>query len=288
MSNNVTPLEPRQPTMTSGGRIAAIVPQSMEEAYRLAKAVCMAGMAPKGLDTPEKAMVAILHGMEIGLPPMMALQRIAVVNGRPTLFGDGALALVRASGLCEYVKETVEGEGDKRVAVCETKRKGERDPVKRAFSVADAKKAGLWGKAGPWTQFSDRMLSMRARAFCLRDVYPDATGGLYFKEEMEGVENGTHRYAPTPPAPPPVPQASIAPPLPRAAPAPSQAQQSTPGDIDFDGLRAALKSATTLDEANAVFDGWIIPREKHMNQDEQDEAQNILRECAAPLWSGDE
>ena len=46
-------------------------------------------------------MIAIMHGLEVGLSPLSALQRIAVINGRPTIWGDGALALVKASGLCE-------------------------------------------------------------------------------------------------------------------------------------------------------------------------------------------
>jgi hypothetical protein len=169
----------------------------MDSCYRLAKAVCMAGMAPKGLDTPEKAMVAIMHGLEIGLTPMAALQRIAVVNGRPTIWGDGAVGLVRGSGLCEFINEQIHGEGDKRVATCEAKRRGEKSPVVRSFSVQDAKQAGLWGKAGPWQQYPERMLQMRARAFALRDLFADVLGGLYLREELEE----TTPARPTPPDP---------------------------------------------------------------------------------------
>lgn len=193
--------EPRAPLM-SGGRISPVVPQSMDDAYRLGKAVVMAKMAPRGLDTPEACMIAIMHGMELGLAPMTALQRIAVVNGRPTIWGDGAMALVRGSGLCEWVEETITGEGDKMVATCTTKRKGEPKAVARQFTAAEAKQAGLWGKSGPWQQFARRMLQMRARAFCLRDVYADVLGGLYLKEEMdhEGDER-QERRRPSPPPP---------------------------------------------------------------------------------------
>ncbi|MBB3997249.1 recombinase RecT [Aureimonas pseudogalii] len=181
--SNVTTLAP--PALASGGRVAAIVPQTMEEAYRLGKAVCLAGMAPKGMDTPEKCMIAIMQGLEVGLSPMQSLQRIAVVNGRPTIWGDGAMGLVRGSGICEFVRETIEGQGDSRSAVCTVKRRGEAEEVSRRFSVADAKKASLWGKAGPWQQYPERMLQMRARAFALRDVFADVLGGLYLREEIE-------------------------------------------------------------------------------------------------------
>ncbi len=182
--NQVATIDPR-PALVAGARPTAIVPQSMDEAYRLAKAVCVAGMAPKGLDTPEKAMVAIMHGLEVGLTPMAALQRIAVVNGRPTIWGDGAMGLVRGSGACEFIRETIAGDGDAMKATCQAKRKGETEPIVATFSVADAKKAGLWGKQGPWQQFPKRMLQMRARAFCLRDGFADVLGGLYLREEIE-------------------------------------------------------------------------------------------------------
>lgn len=195
---------PRLPSLQAGGSVKAIVPQDFDGAWRIANAVTKAGMAPKGLDTPEKAMVAIMHGMEVGMTPMAALQSIAVVNGRPTIWGDGAIGLVRGSGKCEWIKERVDGEGDNMVATCEVKRKGENDPIKASFSVADAKKASLWGKAGPWQQYPKRMLAMRARAFALRDGFADVLRGLGIAEEVQDtpMRDVTPPKPPAPPAPP--------------------------------------------------------------------------------------
>lgn len=192
----------RLPALQSGGAVRAIVPQDFDGAWRIAVAVCKAGMAPKGLDQPEKAMVAIMHGMEVGMTPMAALQSIAVVNGRPTIWGDGAIGLVRASGLCEYIQERIEGEGDNMVAICEVKRKGEKQPIVGRFSVADAKRAGLWGKQGPWTQYPKRMLAMRARAFPLRDGFADVLRGLGIAEEVQDYQHASAPQPPKPPAPP--------------------------------------------------------------------------------------
>ncbi len=197
-----------RPSLVAGNRPIAIVPTTMDEAYRLGKAICAAGMAPRGMETPEKCMIAIMRGLEVGLTPMQAVDKIAIVNGRPTIWGDGAMALVRASGLCEYVRETIEGEGDKRVALCSAKRKGEAEPISRRFGVEDAKKASLWGKGGPWQQYPERMLQMRARAFTLRDLFADVLGGLYLREEMEDDRAGRPREqvfeadGGPPPAPP--------------------------------------------------------------------------------------
>lgn len=189
--------------LTAGSKPVAIVPVDFDGAYRIANVVVTAGMAPKTLQSVEKAMVAILHGLEVGLTPMNALQSIAVINGRPTIWGDGAIGLIRASGLLEYMKEFYEHEDDplKMKAVCIVKRKGEPEPVRGDFSMADAKKAGLLSKEGPWQTYPKRMLKMRAR-WPLRDTFADVLKGLALKEEVEDqlrLEAEPRRAAPPPP-----------------------------------------------------------------------------------------
>ena len=58
-------------------------------------------------------------------------------------------------------------------------------PERRTFSVADAKRAKLWFKAGPWTTYPDRMPQMRARGFAIRDTFPDALRGVITAEEAQ-------------------------------------------------------------------------------------------------------
>jgi len=78
---------------------------SLEDAYRFANAIVASGFAPRGMEKPEAVLVAIQLGAEIGLSPMAALQNTAVINGRPAIYGDAALALVRGSGLLVSYKE---------------------------------------------------------------------------------------------------------------------------------------------------------------------------------------
>jgi hypothetical protein len=133
-------------------------------------------------------MLAIQCGAEIGLAPLQSLQSIAVVNGRPSVYGDAALAVVKASPVCEYVTEAIEGDGEQMVATCTAKRRGYPAATVVRFTVADAKKASLWGKAGPWTQYPKRMLQMRARGFALRDAFPDVLKGLVTAEEAQDYQ----------------------------------------------------------------------------------------------------
>ena len=173
-------------TELSTQRAGGLALATMGEAMQFASMVAKSDFAPKDFKgKPESCLLAIQHGSEVGLSPMQSLQSIAVINGRPTIWGDAALALVQSSPACEYVKEYIEGEGDNATAVCEVKRRGYPAPTVSRFSMADAKRAGLAGKTGPWTQYPARMLALRARGFALRNAFADALRGLVTAEEAQ-------------------------------------------------------------------------------------------------------
>jgi hypothetical protein len=162
---------------------------TFEDAWRFAKMVANSDFAPKEFrGKPEACLLAIQKGAEVGLTPLEALQSIAVINGRPTIWGDAALALVQSSSQCLYVREYTEGDGDSLTAICEVQRRGYPQPTVAKFSVADAKKAGLWGKSGPWSQYPSRMLGLRARGFALRNAFADALRGLVTAEEAQDYQ----------------------------------------------------------------------------------------------------
>jgi hypothetical protein len=133
-------------------------------------------------------MIAIQLGMELGLTPMAALQNTAVINGRPAIYGDAALALVRASGqLVSYSEEEVGEVGkDSHGYMITVQRKG-FDAASETFTTADAKGAKLWGKSGPWSDYPKRMLKFRARGFILRDQFGDVLKGLRTVEEARDI-----------------------------------------------------------------------------------------------------
>lgn len=177
-----------KPQVSAGGQIAALVPQSLDDAFRLAKALAMSGdMVPKHFQgKPEMTMAAIVRGMEIGLAPMQALSNIAVINGRASVWGDALPAMMQRAG--HHVDADVTGEGDKMVATATLTRGDSGKTVTRTFSVDDAKKAGLWGKAGPWQSYPKRMLLMRARTWAVRDGAADALMGLQVAEEVQDYQ----------------------------------------------------------------------------------------------------
>lgn len=164
---------------------------NFEGLVRWARYIYASGLAPKQFDSLEKVIVAVVAGRAVGLDGFQSVQNMAIINGRPTIYGDAPLGIARQhpdwreSGF----KEWLEGDGDKLKAVCETLRNGATEPKRYEFSVEDAKRAKLWGKDGPWTFYPKRMLMFRARAFCLRDNFGDALKGIGIKEEVDDVRD---------------------------------------------------------------------------------------------------
>lgn len=182
-----------RPQVTAGGAIAGIVPRDLDQVYRLAQALSRAGdMVPKAYQgQPEAANAAILRGMDIGLTPMQSLSSIAVINGRATIWGDALPALVQRAG--HHVDVDYEGQGETLTAVATLTRGDTGKIVRRTFSVADAKRAGLLNKPGPWQQYTQRMLAHRARAWAIRDGAADALMGLQVAEETQDYGPDTAR-----------------------------------------------------------------------------------------------
>lgn len=170
--------------VTSG----AMQPQSFDQLMQYASMVSKSALVPKDFQNkPTDCMIAMQWGMELGLNPLQALQNIAVINGRPSLWGDMLPALVKSHPSYEWMRETLEKDdaGNVIAALCAGQRKNHPEPEVRRFSVADATAAGLWGKAGPWKQYPARMLQVRARAWLCRDLWPDALRGLQVAEEVQ-------------------------------------------------------------------------------------------------------
>lgn len=158
----------------------SLTPRNLEEALKFADIMSKSDLVPRDFrDKPGNILVAIQKGLEIGLSPMAALESIAVINGRASLWGDALLGLVQVSPQYEWHNEA---ESTPTKGVCIVKRKG-HEPHRVEFSIEDAKRAGLLGKSGPWQQYTARMLTLRARAFALRDKFADVLKGLSMAEE---------------------------------------------------------------------------------------------------------
>lgn len=263
--------------LVAGAAVRPVIPTDFDQAVRIAKTAVQAGLFQA--DSEEKALaqatMAVLQGLELGIPPMQAVQQIAMIGGRCTVWGDLVPAMIWRAG--HKIKEWIEGEGEARVAWCEIIRGDNGEIIKRKFSVDDAKRAGLWDdrakikakdqnnawheedNGSTWYRYQERMLQMRARGFCARDGVPDVLRGLYIREEIEEerrVHEGQARdITPTQDeselSPPPAPEEELK--APDATTPTTDTHFEAVGDpddflSDLDVSLAACRTATQLDE----------------------------------------
>lgn len=257
-------------------------PKSTAEAMELAKTLASSQLIPKAFQQrPGDVFVAMMWSHSLGIPIVQGLQGIAVINGKPSLYGDALLAVCMGSGQMADIEETITGSADNLTATCKVTRRGKPTPVVSTFSIADARAAGLLGKPGPWKQYTSRMLKMRARAFALRDAFPDVLSGIASAEEMQDVEgtatekateNVAEQVAKMPrrrsklPVQAPKEGAEVVkpaapaqelplPPEPEPAPAPApEAQAAEDEEIGLLAMEAKVNACENLGDLYAFFD----------------------------------
>ncbi len=252
-------------------------PANVAEAMKLATTLSNSGLVPKAFQRhPEDVFVCMLWSHTLGIPVVQGLQYIAVINGKPSMYGDGLLACVMASGKLESIDEEFLKTEEGLTAKCTVRRVGIKSPVVSLFSEADAKRAGLLGKAGPWTLYPKRMLKMRARAFALRDLFPDVLAGMASAEEMgdvvvaEEVKPAATKPARKFPKKKSEPAEEITPapetaPVPdeKPEPAPEATAESTaevPENEETSAYYEVIDAAQTIDELRRIYKG--IPAEE--------------------------
>ena len=282
------------PTLTGGGNVLAIVPQTFEETMRISRAVVASGLAPAALiaklegdDAAAAVAVAIMSGAELGLKPMVSLRSFTVINGKPALYGDGLINVVRMSGKVAYLRTGCEERGGKMVGYCEAKRLDTSEDKRVEFSQVDAERAGLWQTEAivtkwnkwdkkneqkpndsPWYRFPQRMLAWRAAGYCLRELFGDVLGGIRDEFEVREIDEvETMRdITPEKPALPPKPPAPPAPPA-KAAETVEAAPVTEPTEPEFNlgdfleqietGL-AGAKDETDVEEIWNDFDAPAV------------------------------
>lgn len=160
-------------------------PRNTQEAMEIANQLARSGFVPKNFDgKPEAIFVAMMWSHAYNMPIVQGLQSLAIINNKPSLYGDAALAVVNASGKLEDIKEEVKEVDGVLTGICTVKRVN-RSPTIRTFSITEADKAGLIARSPVWKAYPKRMLQMRARAFALRDAFPDVLSGIGIAEEVQ-------------------------------------------------------------------------------------------------------
>lgn len=175
----MTEIETFDPTR---GSMAAITGGHLIAFQDWAKVIAVGSTIPDALrGKPADVFITVMHGLDLGLRPMQALNLVYVVKGRPSLSAEGIRSLILEAGH-ELVIEA-----DDKKATVRARRKGTDTWVEASFTIEQAKKAKLGG--ANWDAYPEDMLVARASSRLGKRYFPDVTNGLASTEELiDGAE----------------------------------------------------------------------------------------------------
>jgi hypothetical protein len=156
---------------------AALVLRTDDEVFNLAERISRSMIVPKDYrGKPGDIAVAVLYGQEIGLAPMTSLNRIVVIEGKPTLDAQGMSAVIRMAG------HSLVAEVDSTHATIVGTRKDNGDTMTVTFTIEDAKRAELTSKSG-WKKYPADMCFARAMSRIGRELFSDCLLGFSYTPE---------------------------------------------------------------------------------------------------------
>lgn len=138
------------------------------------------GLLPAEVNTPQKALVVMTAGREMGVPATYALRNIHVVKGKPVCSAELLLALVRRT----YGPSAIRVAKTDNVACTVQYREQGWDGISEyTFTIDDARQAGV-ANSNTWKAYPAAMLRARCISAVVRFAFPEAIAGLYTPEEM--------------------------------------------------------------------------------------------------------
>ncbi|MEG1992786.1 MAG: hypothetical protein RR056_05315 [Acetivibrio sp.] len=157
-------------------------------ATQMAKALASSTVVPKEYQGNfANGIVAIEMAQRIGTSPLMVMQNLNVIQGRPSWSAQFLIAMANGSGKYDFelqFEETKDQNGKPFSCQCWTERRGRR--VDGIVIDMDMAKAEGWSSknGSKWLTMPQVMLRYRAASFFVRMNCPELALGLYTKEEV--------------------------------------------------------------------------------------------------------
>ena len=158
----------------------------------VAKSFAASDMVPatyKG--KPANVVIALDLANRLGMAPLMVMQNLHIINGRPAWSSQFIIASINQSGKFTPLRFEFSGSGDDRTCVAWAHSKDDGARVDGpSVGVKMAKAEGWWGKNGSkWPSMTDLMLTYRAAAFFGRTYCPEMLMGIYEENEIKDFVN---------------------------------------------------------------------------------------------------
>jgi hypothetical protein len=153
--------------------------QSVQDITAMAQAITKSGLF--GIKTADQAVALMLVAQSEGRHPASVASEFDIIQGRPALKSQAALARFQAAGgKIQWVERT-----DSKASAKFSHAQGGELLVE--WTIEQARDAGLTSKQ-TWKQYARAMLSARVVAEGVRACYPACLNGVYLAEEVQDFD----------------------------------------------------------------------------------------------------
>ena len=163
---------------------------SLHEAYAIATTLCKAEMIPDAYKgKPADCMIAIDMANRMGVSPLMVMQSLYVVKGKPSWSGQACMSFIQANPAFTDVRPVYVESKETHDKGCyiSAKRTSDGSEVKGVCVTLKMARAEGWTKNSKWLNMPDLMLAYRASAFFARVYCPSVLMGVSVEGEIEDI-----------------------------------------------------------------------------------------------------
>lgn len=180
----------QQETALSSGVFSSA--DNFQEIFDIGKMFAASTLVPQSYQgKPMDCTIAVDMANRMGVSPMMVMQNLYVVKGKPSWSGQACMSMIRANKEFKNVRVIYTGVKGEDTWGCfiqaEHRESGE---IIRGTEVTIkmAKEEEWYGKTGSkWKTMPEQMLAYRAAAFFARVYIPNSLMGLYVEGEAEDI-----------------------------------------------------------------------------------------------------
>lgn len=165
---------------------------NFENSQRLAKAISASDLVPTTFkNNIPNTLIALDIANRIGASPLMVMQHLYIVHGKPSWSSTFLIAAINNCGKFKYpLRFEMSGNGNNRSCTAWTMDKNDEKLESPAITMAMAEAEGWVSKAGSkWKTMPELMMRYRAAAFFSRLYCPEITMGMQTVEEIEDIKD---------------------------------------------------------------------------------------------------
>ena len=181
--------------------------ENFNNLFRIGQSFAQSNLVPANYQgKPMDCAIAVDMANRMGVSPMMVMQNLYVVKGKPTWSGQACMSMIRGSKEFKNVRPVYTGERNTDTWGCyiQAEYRDTGEVVRGTeVTIAVAKQEGWYSKkdkfgneTSKWQSIPEQMLAYRAAAFFARVYIPNSLMGVYVDGEAEDIEKPEYREKP--------------------------------------------------------------------------------------------